>query len=431
MIRNILSFIIVSCCLHIGYSQDLQYFFVEDTYQRSYTNPALLKEKTAMIASGLSTNIGTDGPVYNDLISKNEAGRFVLDVENGLENMSEQNNIFGGGSVHIIDASVDLKVFRVSAGHAWKANGFLQYSKDLAEIAAFGNAPYIGETKSIGPAYEYINYNEIYVGFQRYVGPVSIGARVKKLSGVQGIQTVNRKINITTDEEIYALQVESDYIVNSAGTLDYFQLDSFDLSYQSFSFDNFMSGNGGWAFDIGASMDLGDRVELSVGLLDIGSITWDQEATTLTSQRNQTFEGVDITQYIGTDDEIIVEDSIRALLDFEETQGSFSTTLPKQLYMGGRLRLTDMWTVGALLHTTTYQEKARTALALNATAKWKMIRLGVQYTARSEGYFNIGMNGSLHLGPVVGFVTADNIIAAASPLGVQYASFRAGVTVSL
>jgi len=105
MIRNILSFIIVSCCLHIGYSQDLQYFFVEDTYQRSYTNPALLKEKTAMIASGLSTNIGTDGPVYNDLISKNEAGRFVLDVENGLENMSEQNNIFGGGSVHIIDAS--------------------------------------------------------------------------------------------------------------------------------------------------------------------------------------------------------------------------------------------------------------------------------------------------------------------------------------
>jgi len=252
-----------------------------------------------------------------------------------------------------------------------------------------------------------------------------------RLSGVQGIQTVNRKINITTDEEIYALQVESDYIVNSAGTLDYFQLDSFDLSYQSFSFDNFMSGNGGWAFDIGASMDLGDRVELSVGLLDIGSITWDQEATTLTSQRNQTFEGVDITQYIGTDDEIIVEDSIRALLDFEETQGSFSTTLPKQLYMGGRLRLTDMWTVGALLHTTTYQEKARTALALNATAKWKMIRLGVQYTARSEGYFNIGMNGSLHLGPVVGFVTADNIIAAASPLGVQYASFRAGVTVSL
>ena len=412
-------------------AQDLQYFFVDDVYQRSYINPALNNEKTVMLASGLSTNIGTDGPVYNDLISKNDDGRIILDSEKGLASMNAQNNIFGGATVHTIDASVDLKVFRVSAGHAWKANGFLQYSKDLAEIATYGNAPYIGQTKAIGPAYEYTNYNEIYIGIQKYVGPVSIGARVKRLSGVQAIQTANRKIDITTDEEFYALQVESDYTVNSAGTLDYFELDSFDISTQKFSFDHFMSGNGGWAFDVGASFDLGDRLELSLGILDLGSITWDKDAKTLKSKKNQTFDGIDLTSYIGTDDDILVEDSIRALLDFEETSGAFSSTLPSQMYLGARLQLSDMWTVGALLHTTNYQEKTRMALALNATTKWKILRLGVQYTARSEGFFNIGLNGALHIGPVIGFLTADNILAIPDPFGVKYASFRAGVSVSL
>lgn len=423
-----ISIIVVSASLS---GQGLQYYFVDDVYQRSYTNPALNNEQTIMISSGLSSNIATDGPVYNDLIRKNEAGTFILDTENGIANMNAQNNIFTGASIHILDASVNLKVFRISAGHAWKSTGFLQYSKDLAEVATFGNAPFVGQTKSLGPAYEYFNYNELYLGIQKYVGPVSIGARVKRLSGVQSLQTTNRKIDITTDEEFYALTVDSDYTVNSAGTLEYFELDSFDISSKNFSFDNFMSGNGGWAFDVGASFDLGDRLELSLGILDIGSINWSKDAKTLRSKKIQTFDGIDLASYIGTEDDIIVEDSIRALLDFEETEGSFTTRLPAQIYLGGRMRLTDSWTVGALLHATSYREKTRMALALNATTKWKVLRVGVQYTARSSSYFNIGLNGALHLGPAIGFITVENILAVPNPLGVQYASFRAGVSVSL
>ncbi len=431
--RNIV--LIISSLIWLASSdvlgQDLQYYFVDDIYQRSYTNPALNNEKTAMIATGLSFNIGTDGPVYNDLLRKTVDGTFVLDPANGIEEMGPENNIWGGGSVHIIDASVDFKVFRISAGHAWKTNGFLQYSRDLAEIAAFGNGPYVGETKALGPAYDYINYNEIYLGMQRYIGPVSVGARIKRLSGVQAIQTENRKIDITTDDEIYALDVSSDYVVNSAGALDYFQLDSFDITYKSFSFDNFTSGNTGWAFDIGASVDLGDRIEVSLGVLDMGSITWDTDAKTLTSKKDQTFTGIDLSQYIGTDDDIIVEDSIRALLDFKETEGEFTSSLPTQVYLGGRLKLSDTWTVGALFHTTTFNEVSRTALALNATAKWKIVSAGVQYTARSESAFNIGINGSLKLGPVVGFLTMDNILAISDPKAVHYASFRAGLSISI
>jgi len=413
-------------------AQDLQYYFVDDTYQRSYTNPALTNDNTLHLASGIAGSLGTDGPAFGSIASKDTEGKYTLDLQQAIDMMKPSQFIFGSQSIHTLDVSVDLKVFRISAGHAWKAHGILQYSRDLAEVATYGNAPYIGETKSIGPAYEYMNYNELYIGFQKYVGPVSVAARVKRLSGVQGLQTTASKIDITTDDEFYALTVDTDYTVNSAGgTLQYFDIDSLDVNLSRLSFDNFLSGNSGWAFDLGASMDLGDRLEVSLGLIDIGKINWDTESTELTSTKVQTFEGIDLTDYVLTDDDILLEDSIRALLDFEEKASTFSTTLPRQIYLGGRLRLSDTYTVGALLHTTTYQDKTRTALALNATATWGIARLGLQYTARSESAFNIGINGSLHVGPAIGFFTFENILALRQLTDTQYAALRLGLSVSI
>ena len=413
-------------------AQDLQYYFVDDTYQRSYTNPALTNDNTIHIASGIAGSLGTDGPTFGSIAKKNEAGIYTINLEEGLADMKERPFIYGSQSVHTLDASVDLKVFRISAGHAWKAHGLLEYTRDLAEIATYGNAPYIGETKSLGPAYEYINYNELYLGIQKYVGPISVAARIKRLSGVQGLQTTRSKIDVTTDEEFYALTVDSDYTVNSAGnTLQYFDIDSLDVSLQGFSFDNFLSGNSGWAFDLGASFDLGERLELSLGLIDIGSINWDTNATQLSSKKVQTFDGIDLTDYILTDDDIVLEDSIKALLDFEEQSATFSTALPRQVYVGGRLQLSDTYTVGALIHTTTYQDKTRTAIALNATATYGVARIGLQYTARSESAFNIGANAALHIGPVIGFMTFENILALTDLTKTRYAAVRAGISVSI
>jgi len=413
------------------YSQDLQYFFVDDVFQRTYINPALHKDKMFSASSGLMTGIGTDGPVYNDLVNKNTEGKYILDLADAVNSMDDAHNIFFDGAVHTLDLGVNLKVFRLSAGHAWKSSGFLQYTKDFAEIAAFGNAPFVSETKSLGPQIQYFNYNELYIGFQKYIGPISIGAKIKRLSGVQGIKTEASKIDITTDEDFYALTVDSDYTLNSSGAIDYFALDSINFNFQRLSFDNFMKGNNGWAFDLGASFDIGERLELSLSMIDIGSITWDTNAKSLTSKKVQTFDGIDLTKFVGTDDEIIVEDSIRALLGFVESNGDFSTTLPSQIYIGAKFQLSELWTLGALIHRMNYGGIARNAFALNATTQISVFKVGVQYTARSESIFNIGINGSAKVGPVTGFLSLDNILSIPDPLATRHSSIRGGISVSL
>jgi len=161
------------------------------------------------------------------------------------------------------------------------------------------------------------------------------------------------------------------------------------------------------------------------------STYWDTNATQLSSKKVQTFDGIDLTDYILTDDDIVLEDSIKALLDFEEQSATFSTALPRQVYVGGRLQLSDTYTVGALIHTTTYQDKTRTAIALNATATYGVARIGLQYTARSESAFNIGANAALHIGPVIGFMTFENILALTDLTKTRYAAVRAGISVSI
>lgn len=415
----------------VASSQDLQYFFVKDVFQRSYINPALNKQHTISVASGFMTGLGTDGPVYTDLVLKNDQDRYVINAANAVADMGERHNIYSDAAVHLLDLGLDLKVMRLSVGQAWKASGWLQYSRDLAEVGTFGNAPYIGEAKSIGPQFEYINYNELYLGMQRYIGPVSVGVKLKRLSGVQALQTVESRIDVTTGSDFYALTVDSDYTVNSSGTLSYFALDSLDFDIRSISYDNFMSANGGWAVDLGASFDLGDRLELSVSMLDIGSITWDEDATNLRSDKVQTFDGLDLSSYIGSDDQLVVEDSLRALLDFEETATSFKTTLPAQIYIGARLRLSDLWTVGALIHTMKYGDVRRSAFALNATTKISIFDIGMQYTARSESLFNIGLNGSAKIGPVTGFFAVDNVLVARGFLENQHSNVRLGLSLGI
>ena len=46
-------------------------------------------------ALGIKFDIGTDGPVFNDLVQKNNGGIYILDPEAGLLKMDEVNNIFG------------------------------------------------------------------------------------------------------------------------------------------------------------------------------------------------------------------------------------------------------------------------------------------------------------------------------------------------
>lgn len=391
--------------------QNMHYYFVDDIYQRSYFNPALNNEKLVSVASGIGFDFTTNGPSINDFVKKNETGGLLISAADAISEMGNVNDILGYSSVNTLDVSLNTPFVRISIGHAWKANGWMEYSKNLAEFVTLGNGPFIGQTMNLSPQIDYINYNEIYLGIQKELGPLSVGVNIKRLNGVEALKTGNHKIDLTTSDDIYQLTLDSDFEMYSSRTFAYTDLDDFDLNVENFSFDNFFSGNGGWAVDIGAAVTLGDRLELSLSVLDIGSINWDVDSKKYTSKNIQTFEGIDVSKYITSEDELLITDSLKSLLDIVESNETFKTTLPTQIYLGGRFKISDLWTVGALIQTKGSGDRRASILGLNATARlYKWLTAGVMYTARSGNYTNVGLSTSVQIGPVIGFISTDNIL---------------------
>ena len=411
--------------------QNLHYFFIDDIYQRSYFNPALDNQNKIRIASGLGFDFSTNGPSISDITVKNPDGGLIVSASNAIPAMNEINDLFGHTSVNTIDVSINTSFLRISAGHAWKAQAWMEYTKDLGEFVTNGNAAFVGETLNLGPQLDYINYNEVYLGLQKSFGGLSIGARIKRLSGVESIRTENSQVDLTTSDDIYQLTLTSDYELRSSRAFNYEDIRNFSLDVENFSFDNFMSNNGGWAFDFGASLDVGDKLELSLGVVDVGSINWDVDPKIFRSNEVQHFDGIDVSQYITSDEEFVILDSLEALLDLEESQEEFSTTLPAKIYLGGRLKISDSWSVGALIQSNGSGDRRANVIALNGTIKLnKFLSAGVLYSIKNGDPANIGLHTAFNLGPVVAFLSSDNVINFGS-FNSTNGNIRLGVSVQI
>jgi hypothetical protein len=399
-----------------AYAQNINYFFIDDIYQRSYFNPALNDEGKISVASGLGVDFITNGPSINDFIIDGPNGNLQLSAANAIMAMNDVNDIYGYGSVNTFDLSVRVPFVRLSVGHAWKTNGWMNYTKDLANFVTFGNGQSVGETLNLGPQINYINYNELYLGVQKSFGPLSIGAKVKRL---------------TTSDDIYQLSLDTDFEMMVSSAFNYTDIDDFDVNIQNFSFENFLSNNGGWAFDIGASVSLGDRIEVSLSVLDIGSIDWDVDPKSYSSKGVQTFDGIDIADFINTEDEIVVFDSLENLLEVTETSAGFSTTLPSQVYLGGRFKLSDLWTFGAMIQSLGNGERRANVMGVNATASiYKWLSAGVLYSAKTGNPANFGLSIKTEFGPLIGFLSTDNILNLGTFDG-KNSNFRAGLSLRI
>ena len=197
------------------------------------------------------------------------------------------------------------------------------------------------------------------------------------------------------------------------------------------AFDNFLKNNGGWAFDFGASIELGDRLELSLGVVDIGGMDWDVDPKIYTSNQIQTFDGIDVSEYISSDEEFVILDSIEALLDLTETNEVFSTTLPSKIYLGGKFKLNDMWSFGALIQSNGTGDRRANVIVFNGTARFsKFLSVGALYSFKSSNLSNIGLNVSMCAGPITGFLSTDNIFRIGS-FKSTFSNLRAGLSIRI
>ncbi|MBO4435247.1 MAG: hypothetical protein J5769_07355 [Bacteroidales bacterium] len=154
--------------------------------------------------------------------------------------------------------------------------GTAQSPYDLSSLRAFGNV-----------------YGEIAYGYSLPLGDnFSVGGRVKLLAGLNSADVLTRRLNLTTTEDQYIIDLDADIDLTNrdkkAGTDDEGYLD-----YSSFSGKGKLGvpTGGGLAMDLGLVWKPFDGFTLSASVLDIGGILW-YYGNAGTSSGSYTFEGL-------------------------------------------------------------------------------------------------------------------------------------------
>lgn len=430
------------CCVAtaLNAQQELQLHQQNGLFHSISTNPAFFP-KDKKIAIGLPS-FGLDAAhsgdiTYNDILSK-QGDRTILNLGNAIAKLEPENEVHYDQRFETVSLGLRLpRNWFVQAGHAVRLTATVNYPRSLAELFWNGNAPYIGQYQQVGFSTTTFDWNELSLGIGKQLGKhLTLAARAKYLSGISSLKTDDdhKQLSVFTSPDIYQITVITDYAFHSSRTISAIDTAGLGFDLVRNQFKSGFSDNTGWAFDLGARLELGERLTLSASVLDLGgSINWKENTNYFQSSGIFNYEGIEIpgTDIInGTTDSLdfaAALDSLNDVLQFYKSATTFTSDLPTRFYLGGSFKLTERWTLGAVVHHQKSERRSATSVGVNA--QWEPFRwlsVGAMYSVNDQSAANLGLSLVLKPGPVQVYILSDNALNAVTPYGSSAVNFRVG-----
>ena len=423
--------LLTSFSLHA--QQELGTHFMQGTWQSTYTNPAFTSDANITISlPGFYDNLSISNIKINDLLTTNAQGNSILDINGAIDKMEDQNLLREDFSLETLGLGLHLGKLSLSFSHTLKFKAALDFPKTLPQLIWQGNAQFIGQEVSFGPDVDLTAWHHYALGGAYELSKnISIGARVKFLSGIAQVSTPNTDLKLFTSDDIYQLSLDADYLVNTSSSLNFEDFENYSFSFQPTTdfFKNLFSKNTGVAFDLGVDLNFG-KLNIAASVLDIGKITWEENVKNYAISGTYEYEGLDVAQQVFEDSTQIgsILDTLQETYAPVITESSFSTTLPSQFYLSARYELTNNLTLGALFYSEFYKDNSYPAFALSGNFKiGSSLQVGAIYAIRNSTFDNLGVNAALKLGPVQLVAMTDNLLTAFNPKNSHSANVRLGL----
>jgi len=426
--------------------------------QHNAFNPASTLDSTKFMISlpSVAYQFKYTGASYNEVV-ENRNGQRIADIGTAIAKLDPlDNEVLADVRVETARFIYNTPKWSLQIHHATRFQSSLNYPKSLAELAWLGNAAFIGETVEVGPAFDFMSYEELGIGGSLKFDKLKIGATINFLGGIGVANTTTNSAQLHTDEDIYELTLTTDYEVLTADldadkeNVDFgiFAVDFSDISFLSFAFPNLsvaldkglfnfgQSKNRGISLDIGATYELNEKWRFGVSVLDIGRIKWTDNINTYRSKETTTFSGVSLGSINFNEGNDVftfdsLTDSLEQVLNFATTTTTFNTDLPTQAYFNVQYQVNAKFDVGLVLHG---RFAATNTTAISVGGNYQVadfLRLGATYSIEDSKFYNLGLNASLHLGPIQVYAITNNVITAFRPLDANYQTARLGVNLVL
>jgi len=421
--------------------------------QHNAINPAstLDSSKITISLPNFAYQFKYTGATYNEVV-ENRNGERIADIAFAIDQLNPfDNEVLADINVETARFIYNTPKWSIQVHHATRFQSSLVYPKGLAQVAWQGNAAFIGETIEISPAFDFMSYEELGIGGSLKFDKLKIGATLNFLGGIGVATTENNSAKLRTDEDIYELTLTTDYEVLTADldadkeNVDFgiFAIDFSDISLLSFAFPDFsvdynkglfnfgQSKNRGVSLDIGATYQLNKQWRFGFSVLDIGKINWSNNINTYRSKETTTFSGISLGAVNFNEGNVFtfdsLTDSLEQVVNFTTSSASFSTNLPTQAYFNVQYQVTPKLDLGLVVHS---RFDATNTLAASIGGNYQLanfLRLGATYSIEDNEFSNLGLNASMHLGPVQIFAITNNILTAFRPLDANYQTASLGV----
>ena len=403
-------------------------YSLNETSQALYLNPGF-KQKNRVYVSlplGMQTfSLANSGFTVNSLLAKN--------TQNDSLSWSPSTALAGMGKLNFVNVESYNELF----GLGFKVkNGFLSfnisnrlqtrftYPKGLIQLGTQGNGgELLGQRASLDNlGFDLMSYIEYGISYNRNItDKLTVGARIKFLSGIANIQTKESRLGLTTDATTFDLLLDGSMLVNTSNISQFYKDSTFNpstMANYAYNFKNF-----GLAFDLGGSYQLTDKIQVNASLLDLGYIKWKTNVTNYQSQDvNFTFKGIDLNQALFDTTANVGNsfmDTLQNLTTVNESSNSYTTALHTKFYVGGRYKLNKYFSGNVLMYNEIVGHKYGAGLSLAMVAQVKnWLGVSLNYSMYARAYNNIGFGLNLKGGPIQFFVASDNILTflATTPL---------------
>ncbi len=376
---------------------------------------------------------GTTGPKYENAFYKRDDDSLLVDIDGMMAKLKDNNNFNARTVTQILNFGMVWEDWYFSASISDIGDVNMMYSKDMAELIAYGNASKVGETVDIGKTtLKAIHYREYALGASYdFDDQWNFGARMKFLFGKSAVDTKVMEGTLTTTPDYYYLTTESNITINTS--LPEHSKDTNDRVTTSDYL--FYGGNFGMGFDFGATYKLDDQWSFSASVLDIGWIQYDRYLQNYTNENVKwTYKGVDAMQFDGLDDQQSedrideIKDSLIDMFQLDETVEKFKVQLTAKIYLAANYQLDEESNVGAVLRTEIFRDVWRPSLTLSYYRDLdEHFSVIGSYTMADKSYANIGLGVVAKLSMVQVYVTTDNFVGVFVPDIVKHTNFHFGI----
>jgi hypothetical protein len=412
--KHLLFILLGMLCYDLSAQDDLL-LLLKNNYQRTAINPSMTSDNRLVIAlPSLDFNYNNSGLVVNDFVSdQDDQGIRYFDFDQAYDRASEENHFSSSLNLNYGSAYFSIKNIGLSIGGKYNMDMQSSFHKDLVGLIAYGNQPYIGTTLSIGPTINYHSYHELFLGVHFKVGKVKIGVRGKVLNGVESLVTPRHQLNLTTDDDVYSITLDNDYVINSSALFTYDGFDNVDIDFNDISNNNLLTYNFGYGIDLGLRTSIIDNHELGLSINDMGSVTWDRRVVNYTSQGIHQWRGVDLADYIEDDnvDNLSIKDSLNQLMNFEETNHTYKTSLPLNVNLSYIITRSHRLNYGVSINYTRYFDYhplSISALVGYRPVKWWQVSGSLQLDDRK---INLNLMSSMDFGRFHGYVYFGDLLS--------------------